>query len=424
MKKLNPVERTQYIKNRYKEYLRSSFQFGNGEIQDLFWKELDEADLFRGPYVALNLPFKRGKSLKELANEGVICQSFLHLSDIDFSRPLYVHQEEAIRKIGAGRSAIVTTGTGSGKTECFLYPILNELLKDIENGNHEEGIRAIFLYPMNALVNDQIERVRKILINCPDITFAFFTGDTKESVAQDFRKQHQMETGEVIPQNELVSREEIRRNPPHLLFTNYSMLEFMLIRPNDYVLFSPRMLKNWKFVVLDEAHTYSGSLGIEISMLLRRLTGFAPKKPRFILTSATLGEKGKSENEIVDFAVNLTSASFQVDDIIFSKRIEMDAARIKYNVSSPDYLSLKANLDNLNAVAKICNNYHVADCKDISEYLYELLSSDGTVYSLYEMLKDGSKEFDQIQKEISTKIKISKEELISLIDLINKAEKN
>lgn len=102
---------------------------------------------------------------------------------------------------------------------------------------------------------------------------------------------------------------------------SHSMLEYLLIRPNDYAIFEEKRLQNWKYVVLDEAHSYNGSLGIELSLLLRRLTGLAPKKPQFILTSATLGEQGKSEKDIVRFAKSLTSAEFDVDDIIFSKRI-------------------------------------------------------------------------------------------------------
>ena len=102
------------------------------------------------------------------------CKSFRRLGDMNFERPLYSHQEESIRRICSGRSAIITTGTGSGKTESFLYPILNELMSDVEKGNMEVGVRAIFLYPMNALVNDQIDRVRKILTQCPEITYGFF----------------------------------------------------------------------------------------------------------------------------------------------------------------------------------------------------------------------------------------------------------
>lgn len=153
--------------------MKSSFEFGKSDLQKLFVEELEKEKLFKGPYVDLSFPFQRGNNLDSLIEEGVVCGSFRRLEDINFTRPLYSHQEEAIRHIGSGRSVIITTGTGSGKTESFLYPILNELLFDIEKGNTDVGVRAIFLYPMNALVNDQIDRIRKILNNCPDITFGF-----------------------------------------------------------------------------------------------------------------------------------------------------------------------------------------------------------------------------------------------------------
>ena len=145
MKKLNPIEKSQYITNRYKEYLKSSFSFGESKLQNLFLEELKKENLFKGPYVDMSFPFQRGKNIKSLIDEGVICESFRKLNEINFTRPLYSHQEEAIRIIGKGHSAVITTGTGSGKTESFLYPILNDLLFDVEKGNKEVGIRAIFL---------------------------------------------------------------------------------------------------------------------------------------------------------------------------------------------------------------------------------------------------------------------------------------
>ena len=422
MSKRNPIEKSKYINSRYKEYLRSSFEFGSGKLQKLFEQQLNIEDLFKGPYVDLSLPFQRGKNLNELIDEGLICNSFRKLGDINFERPLYSHQEESIRRIGAGRSAVITTGTGSGKTESFLFPILNELMKEVENGNCEVGIRAIFLYPMNALVNDQVDRVRKILANCPDITYGFFTGETKESVGNDYRQKYGEENDTFIPKNELVSREEIRENPPHLLFTNYSMLEYLLIRPNDYSIFSPENLKNWKFVVLDEAHSYYGSLGIELSLLMRRLTGLAPQKPRFILTSATLGNKGKAEKEIVNFAKNLTSVSFDAEDIIFSKRILLKSGALEYSIKGEDYRKLKNATNDLEQLKSIASLYTNLDDIDNRTCLYELLIKDRNVYTIYKALKNGSKSFNTILEEFDSIL--SAEQLIDLIDLINMAEKD
>jgi len=421
VKKLNPIERSEYINNKYKDYLKSSFEFGKNNLQKLFIEQLDKEQLFKGPYVDLSFPFERGKSLESLIEEGVVCESFHKLNDIDFVRPLYSHQEEAIRLIGKGHSAIITTGTGSGKTECFIYPILNELLSDVEKGKTDVGVRAIFLYPMNALVNDQIDRIRKILCNCPDITFGFFTGETPEKANANTRKKLGEKNDVIIPDNELVSREEIRENPPHLLFTNYSMLEYLLIRPNDYAIFEEQRLRNWKYVVLDEAHSYNGSLGIELSLLLRRLSGLAPKRPQFILTSATLGEQCKSENDIVKFAKNLTSAEFDVSDIIFAKRITLQN-EAEYRVVGSDYTAIKESITSLDAVEKIAKQYYKINASSVNEMLYDLLSRDENVHALSSILKSGSKDFIVIYNELHEFL--SKEELIDLIDIINRVEKD
>ena len=422
MMKMNSIEKSRYINSRYKEYLRSSFEFGNGNLQKLFEEQLEKEQLFKGPYVNLNLPFQRGKNIRQLVEEGVVCNSFLQLSDIDFDRPLYSHQEESIRKIKSGRSAIITTGTGSGKTESFLFPILNDILTDLEAGNKEIGIRAIFLYPMNALVNDQIDRVRKILVEYPDISYGFFTGDTKESVQKNYREKLGRTTGTLIPENELVSREEIRSNPPHLLFTNYSMLEYLLIRPNDYAVFESTRLNNWKYVILDEAHSYYGSLGIELSLLMRRLTGLAPRKPRFILTSATLGKQGESEGKIVDFARSLTSVEFDETDIIFSKRINLNEDVAKYTLQGEEYVSIKNSLEQNTIPASIKEKYNCTNCNSNSETLFELLRKDKNVIKLYKLLKEESLSFSTIARAYEGEVQ--PDEIVALIDLINMAEKD
>ena len=420
MKKLNPIERSKYIDDRYKDYLRSSFAFGNPNLQKLFVQQLEREKLFKGPYVDLSFPFQRGHNLDYLIDNNVLCKSFRKLNDIDFTRPLYSHQEEAIKLIKSGRSAIITTGTGSGKTESFLYPILNDLLYDVEAGNTDVGIRAIFLYPMNALVNDQIDRIRKILKSCPEITFGFFTGETPETASAGYRKKLGQDNDVEITDNEHVSREEIRENPPHLLFTNYSMLEYLLIRPNDYSIFVPERLNNWKYVVLDEAHTYNGSLGIELSLLLRRLTGLANKKPRFILTSATLGKQGKSENDIIKFATSLTSADFDVSDIIFSKRIRLQQ-KAEYRIKGEDYCRIKAASESFDDINSIAANYGVVASKNVKELLYELLSRDKNVHVLSALLENGSRDFSELYDGMQECV--SQEELIALIDIVNAAEK-
>ena len=99
MSKRNSIERSKYINHEYKEYLKSSFKFSSPKLQKLFENRLEKEELFKGPYVDLNLPFERGMNLNKMISEGVICKSFQKLESIDFERPLYAHQEESIRHI-------------------------------------------------------------------------------------------------------------------------------------------------------------------------------------------------------------------------------------------------------------------------------------------------------------------------------------
>lgn len=420
--KLNPLKKTEHISKRYKNYILSSFSFGKDYLQDVFNEEMTQEDLIKGPYVALQTPFKRGSSINGLVDAGILCKSFkkLNMTEKEFSRPLYSHQESAIGIIGSGRSAVITTGTGSGKTECFLYPILDEILREIEQGNREVGIRALFLYPMNALVNDQFERIRSLIKGCPDIKYGFFTGDTPEYKKE--RARIEQELGEKLPENELVTREEIRNNPPHILFTNYSMLEHLLIRPNEYNIFKAERLKNWKFVVLDEAHTYNGAKVIEISMLMRRLTACADRKPAFILTSATLGEKGESEGRILDFARGLTSVEFDKNDIIFADRIPFDGSYATACLPEDLYKHLNESFPDEEKVRFVCRDYGFADSLDSREIIYELLLRDRNTAKLYDLLKHSCRSFYDITDAFGGTI--SEEGLSNLIDLVNIAEKD
>lgn len=418
----NQIEQTNFIKNKFSKYLKSTFDIRDKVYKNLYYKRLEELEskLYKGPYLASTLPFEPDKSINQLIQERIFDEDYSKIGNLDLNRPCYAHQVKSFLKIKDGKSIVVTTGTGSGKTECFMLPIINKLIEDIKNGDNESGVRVIFLFPLNALVYDQIDRLREYLLNYEEIKFGFYTGKTPESSkTKEGRKQiaaYKKKYGEPS-KNELITREEIRNNPPHILFTNYSMLEYLLIRPTDERIVSESALKKLSFIVLDEAHIYRGSLGIEISLLLRRLMGVANRKPQFILTSATLGRGKEDISEILSFASNLTSTQYSEEDVIFAIR-HQNKFSAKYQIEPKDYVELLKNIDDLDLFKNTFNKYITYDNnKNIRNNIYDLLLADENTMNFYHKTKNVANFFDVLHSLYDFDI----ESLTSLIELITKA---
>ncbi|MCU8155499.1 DEAD/DEAH box helicase [Vibrio vulnificus] len=214
-------------------------------------------------------------------------------------RPPYKHQLEAWDHLSSDKvkSVVITSGTGSGKTECFLVPLLNDLAKQSNLSKVPlEGTQAIFLYPLNALINSQKERLSAWTRGFEGkVRFALYNGETptqapsKNISNASFNK---VEAPELV-----TNRKDIWSSPPPILVTNATMLEYMLIRQQDEDILAKSQGK-LKWIVLDEAHTYVGSQAAEIALLLRRVMHAYKVKPedvRFVATSATIGDKNKQE---------------------------------------------------------------------------------------------------------------------------------
>ena len=217
------------------------------------------------------------------------------------ARP-YTHQLQAWKHLlgDAPKSAIITSGTGSGKTECFMIPILEDLIR---RQTFEKtaliGVQALFLYPLNALINSQKERLdawTKPFGN--KIRFCLYNGNTKESAGTRDKDQP----------NQILSRELLRKEPPPILLTNATMLEYMLVRQVDApILEKSRQTGSLRWIVLDEAHSYIGSQAAEIALLLRRVVHAFGKKPediRFVATSATIASD-KAADELRCYLADL-----------------------------------------------------------------------------------------------------------------------
>ena len=257
-----------------------------------------------------------GASVDDLTASGIIAPALrdqlARTGKLPIGRPLYQHQREAIELAARGDTrppvVVVRAGTGMGKTEAFLLPLLNGIYSKPRRGP-ARGVRAIVLYPMNALVNDQVQRLHGWLYGQSDCRLFHFTGETPEDKrAADRAGYPPCDDGSRIR-----TREDARASPPDLLVTNYSMLEYMLIRPQDAPFFGADL----QAVVLDEMHLYSGTLAAEIALLLRRVLIRAGKNPDEILflgASATLG------GDLKTFSADLFSRSASDVHLLDGKR--------------------------------------------------------------------------------------------------------
>jgi hypothetical protein len=346
MNTLHPLETTHQIHQTYLRYLKTIYPFQDHVLREAYWQALEEPDrLVKGPLLEVAPPFALGRSIAELAKAGVLSRRFQRLCTnvLPWDRALYLHQDQAITQVAHHqRNLIVATGTGSGKTEAFTIPILNHLLREEEAGTLQEpGVRALLLYPMNALANDQLKRLRRILAHYPAITYGRYTGETEENDTDARDRFYQQFPGDIYRPNELISRQQMRAAPPHILLTNYAMLEYLLLRPEDHAFFDGPGARHWRFLVLDEAHIYDGASGIEIAMLLRRLkdriVGSEAGRLRCIATSATLGRGRDDFPTAAEFATQLFGETFAWEPHNVMQQDVIEATRIPTAALGPTW---------------------------------------------------------------------------------------
>lgn len=431
---INPIQITQHLRDTYVRYLQSLNSVSNPELNELYRGALQYQELIRGPYLEGSLPFVSSGSIAELVQQGILSADFVRMNQqaLPKDRPIYAHQAVAFRKaIVDRRNLIVATGTGSGKTESFLIPLLQRLFEEKAAGTlTQPGVRALILYPMNALVNDQLKRLRELLKDTPEITFGRYTGETMEKV-EDARARFADENPRVRPlPNEILSREEMRERPPHILITNYAMLEYLLMRPADNVFFD-KYPDYWKFLVLDEVHMYNGSLGIEISMLLRRVKqriNAQPGQIQCIGTSATIGSKDET-GLVTQFAETLFGERFEWDaenesrqDVVLAQREELQdaiwgAGQFElYDVLHAGYIQQADCLDDGSAVpqqpiiaAVTAQIQHLvpsdvwqraSTVASYSEFLYTILVGDARTHKAQQLLKSTAKTLAEFAREL------------------------
>jgi DEAD/DEAH box helicase domain-containing protein len=306
-----PLQQAYEVKHSIIEYLKATFSFKDKAVHEAFYNFINDLDngIFKGAYVSLKLPFVKSETQNDIP------------LDIKPNFPPYDHQFKAFNRLTTQNghtptSTLITTGTASGKTECFLYPILDYCY----NNQHRQGIKVIILYPMNALATDQAKRLAETIWNDVrlkgKITAGLFIGEGKE------KKKYPTDMGAI---NVIENRQSIVDSPPDILLTNFKMLDYALMRNNYHNLWSFNLSDSslLQFLILDELHTYDGAQGTDVANLIRRLKlKLSIEKGQIcaVGTSATIGSGDDSKNLLIDYAEKVYGESFDDNSIITEHR--------------------------------------------------------------------------------------------------------
>jgi len=293
------------------DYLETTFSLADPSVTEALLSFLTHPvhGIFKGPYVNLQLPFRKVAPDTPLPLE--VAPTFVP----------YAHQMRAFERLHSGSDhapepTLVTTGTGSGKTECFLYPVLDHCLRHAA----EPGIKAILLYPMNALAADQARRLAGEIWNRPELKGRIIAG---MYVGRDGSSKSELK---VMTEDALITdRAVMRSHPPDILLTNYRMLDMLLLRHEDKKLWAKNAPETLRYLVLDELHTYDGAQGGDVACLIRRLKARVRAPEGFpcpVGTSATLG--GGEVDGITllrEFAGQLFGQAFDTGSVVTEDRL-------------------------------------------------------------------------------------------------------
>jgi ATP-dependent helicase YprA (DUF1998 family) len=317
---VRPTLAAEELKTNLTQYLSTTFALADPPVREALERFLNHPanGIFRGPYLRIRTPFRTAvgdwRDILEWAPEQPVP---------------YLHQAHAWRRLSSldrePQPTLVTTGTGSGKTEAFLIPVLDHCRRAKRAG--KRGVKAVLLYPMNALATDQAMRINDLLADpeLKDVTAGLYVGEAPD----------------ITYLRVLTERSEIRSQRPDILITNYKMLDLLLQRGDDLALWQDADIG---YVVVDEFHTYDGAQGTDVAMLLRRLAAATnhsqPGKPLGnicpVATSATLGESGNSER-VREVAEQVFGAAFGENSVITEQRLPAEEflGEIDYSLPLP-----------------------------------------------------------------------------------------
>lgn len=333
-----PLQQAREVRDSVIEYIKATYRFKEENVSEAFYRFIEDKKngLFKGPYISLKTPFISATEEESQNIPLEIAPSF----------PPYIHQLQAFRQLSmAGghnpEPTLLTTGTGSGKTECFLYPIL-DYCYHCNQYEHHTGVKVIIMYPMNALASDQAKRIAETIWNDPrlkgKVTAGLFVGEgvNGKDYPRVMGKDHIIE-----------NRDAILDTVPDILLTNFKMLDYGLMRQRFMSLWKGNIdteEKALRFIVLDELHTYDGAQGTDVANLLRRLK-LKLDIPKGQLcpigTSATIGSGPDSKSLLCEYATNVFGEQFHEDNVIEEHRIPVGEYITPTIMNMPDSALIK-----------------------------------------------------------------------------------
>ena len=286
-----------------RDFLATAFGPSNGSLGTVMDDFLAVGgNLAKGPHLSIDLPFQRSSE----------CGEPFPATPLGFVP--YRHQRTTFDRLADGQSTVIATGTGSGKTECFLYPVLDHCRRQAGN----PGVKAILIYPMNALASDQSGRIAQIIQRTPSlrgkVTAGLYVGETGASSRARMAADHLIE-----------NREVLRERPPDILLTNYKMLDLLLTRPIDVPLWRYNVPGALCYLVVDELHTFDGAQGTDLACLIRRLRARLQANDALVCvgTSATMGGQD-DQDYILRYASNVFHQPFTPGAIVGEVRQGID----------------------------------------------------------------------------------------------------
>lgn len=396
-----PLQQAREVRNSIIEYIKATFKFKEKDVSDAFYRFIEDKKdgLFRGPFISLKTPFVS-------ATEEECKEIPLGIAP-NFSP--YKHQLQAFSQLSLQNGhvpepTLLTTGTGSGKTECFMYPIL-DYCYNCNKYDRQIGVKVIIMYPMNALASDQAKRLAEVIWNDErlkgKVTAGLFVGEGNDP------KDYPRDMG---PDHIIENRDAILDTVPDILLTNFKMLDFGLMRQSFNRLWrgnNDTETKALRFIVLDELHTYDGAQGTDVANLIRRLK-LKLNMPKGVLcpigTSATIGNGPDSKKRLCEYASDVFGEVFKEENVIEEHRIPVNEYVTETHNVLPDAKLIKTcefgaddTVDSyMKRLCKVWLKNSSITPIDAGEYLRSM----GIAKSLLSVLSDRILPVDEILKKL------------------------